>query len=107
VDLQQSIAEFRSGIISDLGGSSELTTIVGGYIRRLCDVEVALRLLQNDLVTRGLFTPKGRVRSTYQRLLETIGTWDRLAQRLGTERKARPLTFADAVRAATPDREPS
>ena len=90
-DLRQSIDEFRVGLISDRGGASELSTVEAGYIARLCDVEVCCRLLQNDLVTRGVFTVKGRVRSTYDRFLTTIGTWDKLAQRVGADRRAKQV----------------
>lgn len=90
-DLRQSIDAFRAGLISDQGGASELSTIQAGYLTRLCDVEVCCRLIQNDLVTRGLFTAKHRVRSTFDKFLLTIGTWDRLAQRIGMDRRARQV----------------
>jgi hypothetical protein len=87
-ELRLSVDEFRAGLISDRGGASELTTIEAGYITRLCDIEVCCRLLQNDLVTRGMFTAKGRVRSSYDKFLATIDRWDRLA-RAGLDRRAR------------------
>ena len=90
-ELRQTIDEFRAALISDQGGASELTTIQVGYLTRLCDVEVCCRLLQNDLVTRGVFTAKGRVRSTYDKFLATIDRWDRLAQRVGADRRARQI----------------
>lgn len=88
-DLRVTTEEFRESLISDQGGAEELTAIRAGYVRRLTEVETCVRLLSNDLVQRGLFTPRGRVRNTYSRLLETIDRWDRLAQRLGLERKTR------------------
>jgi hypothetical protein len=90
-DLKLSVDEFRTGIVSDLGGADALTTLQIAYVQRLCDVEVAVRLLTNDLAVRGVFTARGRVRSTFSRLLETIDRWDKLAQRVGVERRPKPV----------------
>jgi hypothetical protein len=102
-DLRVTIDEFRSGLITDQGGAEELTTLQAGYITRLTDLEVCSRLLQADLVARGLITPKGRVRSSYDRLLATFVCWDRFAQRLGFERRARPIpSLQEYLERATP-----
>src|SRR5437867_13238693 len=61
-DLRLSIEDSRRGVIADQGGADALTTLQAGYIARLCDVDVAIRLLQNDLIQRGMFTGRGRVR---------------------------------------------
>ena len=90
-ELRQSIDDFRGGLISDHGGPGALTTLESAYILRLTEVEVVLRLLQNDLVHRGLHTPRGRVRSSFDKFLATIGLWDRLAQRVGVDRRARQV----------------
>jgi hypothetical protein len=90
-DLKVSVDEFREGLISDQGGVEALTTLQAGYVRRLTEIEVLVRLLQNDLVARGAFTQRGRVRNTFTKFLETVDRWDRLAQRVGVDRKARPV----------------
>lgn len=111
-DLKVTTDEFREGLVADQGGADDLTTLRSGYIRRLCEIEVCVRLLQNDLVSRGLFTPRGRVRGTYDKFLATIGQWDRLAQRLGVDRRARQISPLQAyleqrtAAAAGDDHEP-
>lgn len=99
-ELRDDVAVFRSGVETDQGGESELTTIGAGYVRRLSEVEAIVRLLGADLQQRGLFTKRGRVRSTYNAFLLAVDRWDRLAQRLGLERKQRPIDPLDAVHAA-------
>jgi hypothetical protein len=89
--LRQTVDEFREAVIADRGGASELSTLEGAYIRRLSEVETVARLLAADLASRGLTTPKGRVRGTFSRWLECLDRWDRLAQRVGTDRRARAL----------------
>jgi hypothetical protein len=98
-DLKVSLEEFRAEVICDLGGADELTGITKGYVRGLVDLDACRRLLQADIMKNGLITPKGRVRGIYTKLLETMDRWDRYAQRLGVERKAKPITFAESIRA--------
>jgi hypothetical protein len=90
--LRQTVDEFRESVIADRGGASELSTIAAAYIRRLAEVETVARLLGADLASRGLTTPKGRVRGTFSRWLECLDRWDRLAQRVGTDRRSRSVS---------------
>ena len=90
-DLRVSVDEFRAQVISDRGGVDNLTAIEGGYIRRLTELETVARLLTSDLAQRGLFTPRGRVRGTFSRWLETLDRWDRYSQRVGSDRRARQI----------------
>ncbi len=99
-DLRVSIEDFRAAVIEDRGGITNLTAIEAGYISKLTDVEVMCRLLMADLRSRGVFTAKGRVRGTFTKLLEVMDRWDRYATRVGTDRRARPVTFAQQVREA-------
>ena len=85
------LAGFRAALESDHGGADTLTTIRAGYVRRLTEVEGLCRLLGSDLVTRGIFTAKGRVRNTFGAFVTAVEKWDRLAQRLGLERRTRDL----------------
>jgi hypothetical protein len=89
--LRQTVEEFREAVLSDRGGSTELSTLEAAYVRRLSEAETVARLLAADLAARGLFTPKGRVRNTFQRWTEAVGLWDRLAQRVGVDRRSRPV----------------
>lgn len=90
-ELRDAQAAFYSALEADQGGAGELTTIGAGYVRRLTELETICRLLGADLQARGLFTRRGRVRSTYGAFLQAIDRWDRLAQRLGLTRKARQV----------------
>jgi hypothetical protein len=82
---------FRAGLESDQGGQGELTAVRAGYVRRLGEVEALCRLLGADLMARGIFTRKGRTRSTFGAFLQAAGTWDRLAGRLGLDRRQRDV----------------
>lgn len=98
--LRDTVDGFREQVIADRGGPDNFTAIEGGYVRRLGELEAVVRLLASDLATRGLTTPRGRVRGTFSRWLEALDRWDKFAQRVGVERKARPVSPFDAVRAA-------
>jgi hypothetical protein len=87
-DLRLTIDQFRDQVVADRGGADELTAVEAGYIRRLSELETVSRLLASDLAQRGLFTPRGRVRSTFGRWLESLDRWDRYAQRVGMDRRA-------------------
>jgi hypothetical protein len=89
--LRQTVDEFRESVITDRGGASELSTLEAAYTRRLTEAETVVRLIASDLASRGLFTPRGRVRNTFQRWIEAVNLWDRLAQRVGTDRRARAI----------------
>ena len=99
-DLRMSVDAFRTQVIEDRGGVAALSAVEAAYITRLCELEVCARLLSNDLAQRGMFTARGRVRSVYGQLLQTIDRWDRLAEKVGRERRARQVDPFDAVRAA-------
>lgn len=90
-DVRDALASFQAGVTADQGGPGELTTIGAAYVRRLVELEGCMDLLVADLRTRGLMTPRGRVRNSYTLLLQTIDRWDRLAQRLGMRRRERQV----------------
>jgi hypothetical protein len=93
--LRQTVDQFRESVIADRGGPEELSTLEQAYCRRLGETEAVVRLLASDLATRGLFTPRGRVRNTFQRWTEAVSQWDRLAQRIGLARQARAVSLQD------------
>lgn len=78
---------FRAALETDQGGRDDLPTIRAGYVQRLTEAEALCRLLGADLLARGIFTKRGRTRSTFAAFLQAVATWDRLAQRLGMERR--------------------
>ncbi len=94
--LRASIDDFRQQVLTDRGGVENLTAIEVGYVRRLSELETVARLLASDLAARGLFTQKGRVRSTHARWLETLDRWSKFADRVGVQRVAKPALTLDA-----------
>lgn len=102
---QDAVARLTAGIISDLGGGDELSTIERAYVGRLADVELTLRLLAADIAQRGLLTHRGGVRKVYDSLLAGIDRWDRLAQRLGTRRRAKHVDVARELSGLDPAAE--
>ena len=83
--------ELIEGIVADLGGPAHLTTLEKSYARKLADVEITIRLLASSIATEGMFTSGHRVRDVYAAFLAGIDRFDRLAQRLGLERRQRQL----------------
>jgi hypothetical protein len=90
-DLRLSADDLMAGIVSDLGGTDELSTLQTAYVRKLADIEITIRLLTSDIAAHGLLTPGGRVRDVYDKLLAGLGVFDRYAQRIGLERRARKV----------------
>jgi len=87
--------ELMAGVTSDLGGVDELSVLERSYIRRLGDVDIACRLALSDLAQHGLGTARG-VRA-YDRLLTGIGSFDRLAQRLGIKRRPKAVQTLEQI----------
>lgn len=99
---------FRASLEADQGGREELTTIRNGYITRIVEVEALCRLLGADIVERGIFTKRGRTRSTFSAFLQAVEKWDKLAHRLGLDRRERDvldLTAAEWIQQQTDDDE--
>ena len=90
--LRASADEMLAGVITDLGGESELTTLQRAYAHKLRDCEVIARGLAADLASRGLMTAGGKPRASIDRFLAVLRTWDVLAQRLGLERRERDVS---------------
>lgn len=98
-ELAAEVDAFLAGLLSDLGGESELSTVELAYVARLCRLELTLRLLETDIAASGLVTPAGGVRRIYEHYLHGLDRFDRLAQRLGMRRRARPVeSAADIIR---------
>ena len=100
VELREQVTAFREALEADQGGTGELTTLGAGYVRRLAEIEALCGLLGADLMTRGFFTERGHVRSTFNAFLLAVDRWDRLAQRIGVGRKAKHVNPIDRVRQA-------
>ena len=95
--IREDVEAFRSGVISDRGGESQLSTLETSYVEKLGDIDITIRLLTHDIAVNGLLTPSGRVRGVYDKLLAGLAAFDRYAQRIGLERKAKRLDLAAAI----------
>jgi hypothetical protein len=105
-DIQLTKQEFVEGVIQDLGGLANLSTLEVEYVSNLSHVKVLVMLLVNDLVTYGVFTPRGNPRRTYDALLAAIDRYDRLAQRIGLRRRGRTVQSpSDYLRSVTQPNE--
>lgn len=88
---RMSADELMSGVVSDLGGDDNTTTLERSYVRKLGDLEILIRLLTSDIAQKGLLTPSGRVRNVHDKLMTALGTFDRYAQRIGTGRRQKAV----------------
>ena len=95
-ELRAQVDAFGAGLVADQGGASEVTTIGGGYVRKLRHLEGYCELLAADLKKHGITTKRGSVRSAFTAYLAAIDRWDRIAQRLGMARRAKPVQDVDA-----------
>ena len=96
-ELVEALDAFTAAIVADLGGPAELTELERGYVGRLRSLELRARLLDADLEEHGLLTPSGGVRRAHREFLDTVRTWDQMAQRLGTRRRAKRVDLARAL----------
>jgi hypothetical protein len=92
--LREDVERLTAGIVADLGGEGELSTLERAYVNKIGDVEITLRLLAHDIARRGLLTPSGGVRHVFDSLLAGIDRVDRLAQRLGMRRRSKHVDLA-------------
>jgi hypothetical protein len=102
-EVKEAVEQLVAGVVSDLGGTSALSTIERGYIEKLGAVDATVRLLAHDIAARGLLTESGGVRRVHDAFLNAIDRWDRLAQRLGTKRRPRRVDTLEAALAAEPE----
>jgi hypothetical protein len=84
-EVQAEIDDFRAGVLSDLGAEADLSALERGYVRRICDVEALVRLSALNIHKNG-FTAKSE-----GMLLQAVDRWDRIAQRVGTNRRLKDV----------------
>lgn len=94
VELRMVADDLMAGITVDRGGAADLTTLERSYIQKTGSLEICLHILVNDIATNGLLTPGGKVRDVYDKLLAGLDRFDRYAQRIGIERKAKRVDLA-------------
>jgi hypothetical protein len=96
-DLRQHRDDLVAGLISDLGGETDLSTLETSYVEKLGDIDTTIRLLTHDIATKGLLTPGGRVRDVYDKLLAGLAAFDRYAQRVGLDRRPKRVPSLSEV----------
>jgi hypothetical protein len=90
-DVQVEMEEFKNELIADLGGEAELSALKKQYVKMLAQSVCVRDLFIRDLQARGLLTLKGKMRSTVEGLFKAIDRTDKLAQRIGLERKLKKV----------------
>ncbi len=98
--IAQTIEEFRASVISDRGGLENMTTVEVALVRRLSELEATCRLLAADIASKGLLTPRGRVRGVYRQWLESLDRFEKYCVRVGVDRRARVVTLQERLAAA-------
>ena len=103
-DLKVTIDEFRAELVSDQGGTEDLTAARAGLCRLLVDAEIGRRLLVDQILRCGIASSAGRL--AYDRLLATMDRWLRIAGVLGLEcRQKRVPSLQAALDAMDGDKE--
>lgn len=95
-DIRAEVGVWSAGLVSDQGGPSELTAIRGGYVRRLTDLEAMLHICAKDIATKGFFTAGGAARATVNTFMSLLDRWDKLASKLGMERREKRVQSLEA-----------
>ena len=95
-DLKVDVESFRDALVADQGGLDELTAVRAGLCRLLTDAEAGRRLCMRVVVEKGIESRAGA--RAYDRLLQTMDRWMRVAAALGVERRQKPVTFEEFVR---------
>ena len=96
-ELLLEMTAFREAVSADRGGLEQMTEIERGYTRRLVELETFCRLLVGDIQARGIVTKAGRVRNSYTLFLSTCDRWDRIAGKLGMDRREKRLNVAERL----------
>ena len=94
---------FRSAVYADLGGEEQLSTLAKSYVERLAELNTVANLLALDLAKRGILSPRGRVRSSLDQFMKCLDRWDKLAQRIGMERRPKRITVDDLMNTSDED----
>jgi len=96
----------RDAVLADLGGESEVSTV----LYELCEDFAAACVLRNlawaHIAAVGPLTLKGRRRAVVSLYLEASGRAERLASRIGLERKAPPgPSLTEYLKGRTTDKD--
>lgn len=95
-DIRSAVESWSASLVSDQGGASELTAIRGGYVRRLTDLEAMLHICAKDISSKGFFTAGGAARATVNTFMSLLDRWDKLASKLGMDRREKRVPSLEA-----------
>lgn len=99
LELREAVVRFLEAVVIDRGGDAELSTLERAYVQKLSELDLTIRLLVEDIAANGLLTPGGKVRGSYDKLLAGLTVFDRYAQRVGLDRRAKRVeSISDIVR---------
>jgi len=100
------LAERRAGILADLGGPENVSTIRADLVERYLELQVVGDWLGGNLLASGVLTSKGKTRAATTLFLSVVDRLERLGKTIGLDRRERDanLSIAEilARRAAPP-----
>lgn len=90
-DVREQHDAFVAEAFTDLGGEDQLSALTKGMVHHLAQTHAICILLEIDIHLRGVLNAKGQIRSTAESLLKAQAMYDRLAARLGLERRTKQV----------------
>ena len=93
--------EWSSRLRRDQGGP-DMSAAREGATRKMYFLEFASEVLGRDLQENGFFTKRGRVRSTYPLLLQTLDRWRQYAALLGLNAREKAIDMTPEQWLQTP-----
>ena len=97
-DLRVSVEDWRSGLVSAMGGLEALDgdPILAGRVRLIVDLEIVLRLARQQIGREGIANARGRY--AVDQLLRTSVVWLNTSEKIGAGRRQRRVTGRTATR---------
>jgi hypothetical protein len=86
------LAERRAGILADLGGAENVSTIKSDLVERYLELQVVGDWLGGNLLAEGVMTTKGKTRAATTLFLSVVDRLERLGKTIGLERRERDLS---------------
>lgn len=89
---REALAERRAGILADLGGPENVSTIRADLVERYLELQVVGDWLGGNLLAEGVMTTKGKTRAATTLFLSVVDRLERLGKTIGLERRERDLS---------------
>jgi hypothetical protein len=94
VAARQARQERIERMLVDLGGADELSQLSLGLVDRAAQLSVMLDTYEQDFERRGMWTATGRQRASVTVYLAILDRYDKLAMRLGLERRKKDVGYS-------------